>query len=459
MATDLNQDNDRNDDHQSSHDPEFKKSVRALPSNPPEKKGTSRAKSILRKLGPGLITGAADDDPSGIATYSQVGAQFGYGMLWTMFFSYPLMAAIQEISARIGRVSGRGIAGNIRKHYPKPVLFGIVSLLLVANIFNLGADIGAMGAAAGLLFPGPLALYVILFGGISLAAQIFVPYTKYVKYLKWLTLSLFAYVATAIVLHQPSWAALRATLLPSISLRGGYFTALIAVLGTTISPYLFFWQASQEVEEVNLHAKEKPLRKAPEQAPEQFERIRLDTYLGMGISNLVAFFIILTSAVTLHAHGITDIQSADQAAHALEPFAGRFAFLLFALGLLGTGLLAIPVLAGSAAYGVSEAFQWTASLEKKPRRARRFYSTIGAATLIGLLLNFLHLNPIRALFWSAVLNGTVSGPVMVCMMLLAQDRKVMGRFPLPWYLRCLGWVATAVMVVASVGMLFTTLRS
>lgn len=410
---------------------------------------------VLLKLGPGLITGASDDDPSGIATYSQVGAQFGYGMLWTILFSYPLMAAIQEISARVGRVTGAGIAGNIRRHYPKTILYGVVSLLLIANIFNLGADIGAMGAAAKLLSPGPKWLYIVLSGGVSLLLQILVPYTKYVKYLKWLTLVLFSYVATAIVVGEPTGQAIRATLLPSPSFRGAYFTALIAVLGTTISPYLFFWQASQEVEEVTVHVYEKPLKQAPRQAPAHFQRIKIDTYLGMAFSNAVAFFIILTAAATLHAHGISDIQTADQAALALRPLAGRFTFLLFAAGIVGTGLLAVPVLAGSAAYGVSEAFQWTASLEKKPRQAVKFYGTIGSATLIGLLLNFLQMNPIKALFWSAVINGVVAVPVMAFMMILTHNPKVMGKFTVPPYLRFAGWFATAVMLFAALGMIVT----
>jgi NRAMP (natural resistance-associated macrophage protein)-like metal ion transporter len=415
----------------------------------------SLAKDILWKLGPGLITGAADDDPSGIATYSQVGAQFGYGMLWTMLFSFPLMAAIQEISARIGRVSGIGIAGNIRRHYSKPYMYGIVSLLLIANIFNIGADIGAMGAAAKLMLPGPQALFVVLAGGISLTMQILIPYSSYVKYLKWLTLALFSYVITAIILHEPSWKAIHATILPNISLHREFLTALIAILGTTISPYLFFWQASEEVEDVTLNAKEQPLKNSPAQAPAQLQRIRFDTLLGMAFSNLVAFFIILTAASTLYSHGLHDIQTADQAARALQPLAGRFASSVFAIGIIGTGLLAVPVLAGSAAYAVSEVFQWTASLEQKPQRAVGFYATIGVATFIGLLLNFIHLNPIKALFYSAVLNGVVAGPVMAFMMLLARNPKVMGQFTLPRVLHIMGWVATVVMVLVSVGMFIT----
>jgi NRAMP (natural resistance-associated macrophage protein)-like metal ion transporter len=413
-------------------------------------------KQLLWRLGPGLITGAADDDPSGIGTYSQVGAQFGYGMLWTAVFSYPLMAAIQEISARIGRVTGAGIAGNIRRYYSRPVLYVIVSLLLVANICNLGADIDAMGAVANLLLPGPTGLYVVMFGAISLLLQILVPYSKYVKYLKWLTLVLFAYVITAIILKEPKMAAIRATVLPSISFHREYFTALIAVFGTTISPYLFFWQASQEVEEVTTHASQLPLRQAPDQGPDQLQRIRFDTYFGMAVSNLVAFFVILTAAATLHAHGIVDIQTAAQAAKALEPLAGRFAFVVFALGIIGTGLLAVPVLAGSAAYGVSEAFRWTASLQKKPHQAVRFYATIGVATCIGLALTFTHINPMKALFWSAVINGIVAVPVMVIMMILTHNRKIMGKFTLPGYLRWVGWLATAVMLAASLGLIFTS---
>ncbi len=420
-----------------------------------KKSKQSLAGNIFWKLGPGLITGAADDDPSGIATYSQVGAQFGYGMLWTMLFSFPLMAAIQEISARIGRVSGIGIAGNIRRHYSKPYLYGIVSLLLIANIFNIGADIGAMGAAAKLMLPGPPALFIVLAGGISLTMQILIPYSSYVKYLKWLTLALFSYVITAIILHEPSWKAIHATILPNFSLHREFLTALIAILGTTISPYLFFWQASEEVEDVTLDAKEKPLKNSPAQAPAQLQRIRFDTLLGMAFSNLVAFFIILTAASTLYSHGLRDIQTADQAARALQPLAGQFASSIFTIGIIGTGLLAVPVLAGSAAYAVSEVFQWTASLEEKPRRAVGFYATIGVATFIGLLLNFIHLNPIKALFYSAVLNGVVAGPVMAFMMLLARNPKVMGKFTLPRALHIMGWVATVVMVLVSVGMFIT----
>jgi NRAMP (natural resistance-associated macrophage protein)-like metal ion transporter len=434
--------------------PSSKPSQRAKGSAP--KSSSKNDKTFLQKLGPGLITGASDDDPSGIATYSQTGAQFGYGMTWLMLFSYPLMIVIQEICARIGRVTGVGIAGNMRRHYPRSLLFGIVSLLCLANVFNLGADLGAMGAAGQLLLGGSLLPYVVGFAALSLVLQIYIPYTTYVKYLKWLTLALFAYVLTAFVAHVDWRQALRSTLLPSISFNTKYFTTLTAVLGTTISPYLFFWQASEEAEDVRNNRKDHALKYAPWQAHEQFARIRVDTYVGMGLSNAVALFIILTTAATLHAAGIRDVETSAQAAKALEPLAGRFAFELFAVGIIGTGLLAVPVLAGSAAYGVAETFRWHASLESRPNKAKQFYGVLAIATIVGLALNFVGLNPIRALFWSAVINGVVSVPLMIVTMRMAANRKVMGEFTLPPYLRVMGWVATAVMLAASIG-LFSTL--
>jgi NRAMP (natural resistance-associated macrophage protein)-like metal ion transporter len=434
--------------------PSSKPSQRAKGSAP--KSSSKNDKTFLQKLGPGLITGASDDDPSGIATYSQTGAQFGYGMTWLMLFSYPLMIVIQEICARIGRVTGVGIAGNMRRHYPRSLLFGIVSLLCLANMFNLGADLGAMGAAGQLLLGGSLLPYVVGFAALSLVLQIYIPYTTYVKYLKWLTLALFAYVLTAFVAHVDWRQALRSTLLPSISFNTKYFTTLTAVLGTTISPYLFFWQASEEAEDVRNNRKDHALKYAPWQAHEQFARIRVDTYVGMGLSNAVALFIILTTAATLHAAGIRDVETSAQAAKALEPLAGRFAFELFAVGIIGTGLLAVPVLAGSAAYGVAETFRWHASLESRPNKAKQFYGVLAIATIVGLALNFVGLNPIRALFWSAVINGVVSVPLMIVTMRMAANRKVMGEFTLPPYLRVMGWVATAVMLAASIG-LFSTL--
>jgi NRAMP (natural resistance-associated macrophage protein)-like metal ion transporter len=413
-------------------------------------------KAFFRSLGPGLITGASDDDPSGIATYSQVGAQFGYGMLWTLVFSYPLMAAIQEISARIGRVTGCGIAANLRNKYPRWLLYPVVLLMVTANIFNLGADIGAMGAAGDLLFPGRSGLYIVGFGLTSLLLQLFVPYTSYVNYLKWLTLILFAYVIAAFFAHVQWREVLVQTLRPHISLNKQYFTALVAVLGTTISPYLFFWQASQEVEEVRNNRGEKPLKRDPKQAVVQLGRIRVDTFVGMAVSNIVAFFIVLTTAATLHAHGDTDIATSAQAARALEPLAGHWAFLLFVCGIVGTGLLAVPVLAGSAAYAIGEACKWKVSLEHSPASAPRFYGTIALATLIGLAMNFTHVDPIKALFWAAVLNGVTAAPLMAVIMFMASDRKVMGKFVVPFHLKIIGWLATAIMFGVSC-CLFATL--
>ncbi len=417
-------------------------------------KGVTKA-GLLQTLGPGLVTGASDDDPSGIATYSQVGAQFGFGMLWTMLFSYPLMCGIQEISGQIGRVTGRGIAGNLRRNDPRPVLYGIVLLVLVANIINLGADIGAMGAAVKLLLGGPALLFAALFAILSVLLEVFLPYDRYAKVLKWLCVALFAYVATVFVVHVPWGAALKATIIPRISLTTAFITSIVAVLGTTISPYLFFWQAEEEVEIEHASPEEKPLKQNPKAAPAQLQRIRVDTYTGMAFSNLVAFFIILTAATVLHAHGVTDIQTSTQAAAALKPIAGQFAFLLFALGIIGTGLLALPVLAGSAAYAVGEALAWRVGLNNEPRKARGFYGIITAVTLIGLGLNFAHIDPIKALFWSAVINGVVAVPIMALMMLLGQNKKVMGDFTLNTRQRVLGWLGTAVMLAAAIGLFAT----
>ena len=428
------------------------RSPRSVPDKPPARGPLAL---LFRKLGPGLITGASDDDPSGIGTYSQVGAQFGYALLWTMVFSYPLMTAIQEISARIGRVTGVGIGGNLRKNYPKPLLYLVVFAVSVANVFNLGADIGAMGSAAQLILPGKVGLFIVIFGAGSLAGVLLVPYSTYAKYLKWLTISLFAYVGV-VFFTRVSWPeVLRATLLPHIKMTRPFFTALIAVLGTTISPYLFFWQASQEVEEVHHNHGEKALRRAPAQAPAQLRRIRIDTYLGMAFSNAVAFFIILTAAATLHAHGITEISTSAEAAKALEPLAGRFAFLLFVCGIVGTGMLAVPVLAASACYGVGEARRWKSSLERRPQEAIQFYAAITVATLIGLALNFLHIDPVKALFWAAILNGIVAAPLMAIIMIMASSPKVMGRLVISPYLKAMGWLATAVMFCACIGLFFT----
>ena len=409
--------------------------------------------SFWKKLGPGLITGAADDDPSGIATYSQAGAGFGFGMLWTILFTFPLMVGIQIVSAQIGRVSGHGLAANIRKHYAPWIAYGLVGLLLVANTINIAADVGAMGAALKLLIGGPAHLYVAIFAIVSLLLQIFVPFPRYAPFLKLLTLALFAYVVTVFVIKVPWGAVLYGTVLPTLSLKKEYVIVVVAVFGTTISPYLFFWQASQEVEEQRAAAGEEPLRAAPEQARANFRRIKLDTYFGMGFSNLIAFFIMLTAAVTLHLHGVTDIETSAQAAEALRPVAGEFAFVLFTAGIVGTGLLAVPILAGSAAYAVAEAFNWRTGLGLKLLQARGFYAILSIATLLGVALNFTSIDPIKALFWSAVINGVIAVPIMAIMMLMASKPAVMGQFVVRRRLKSLGWVATGVMSLA-VGAMF-----
>jgi NRAMP (natural resistance-associated macrophage protein)-like metal ion transporter len=418
-------------------------------SSPPTAGSKSR---LLRVLGPGLITGASDDDPSGIATYSQAGTQLGYAITWTMLFSYPLMVAIQEISARIGRTTGHGIAGNIREYYPNWLLQSIVGLLLIANTINIGADLGAMGDALALLIGGPHLLYVLLFGLFCAGFQIFTRYKPYVNLLRWLTLALFAYFGTVMVVKIPWGEAARGFFIPTFSSEPAFWTTVVAILGTTISPYLFFWQASQEAEDTKEEPLRKPLVKAPAQGPDAIERIRLDTYVGMAFSNLVALAIMVTTAATLHVAGIANIETSTQAAEALKPVAGEFAFAIFTLGIVGTGLLAVPVLAGSAAYAVGEARKWPTGLARKPKQAKAFYATIALATMIGVLLNFTPINPIRALYWSAVINGIVAVPVLAIMMLLTADKRLMGQFPVKGLLKIVGWIATFVMAAAVLGM-------
>jgi NRAMP (natural resistance-associated macrophage protein)-like metal ion transporter len=400
-------------------------------------------------LGPGLITGASDDDPSGIATYSQAGAQFGYSLGWTLLLTYPLMCAIQLISAHIGRVTGRGLAGNMRRHYPASLLYPLVGLLVVANTINIGADLGAMAAALHLLIDGPMLIYVAGFAIITVLLEVFVRYARYASVLRWLSLSLFAYVATVFAVGVPWLTVARNLVLPHISPSGDYLTVVVAVFGTTISPYLFFWQAGEEVEDQKEDPKANPLMEAPQQAARQMARMKLDTIVGMGFSNLIALCIMLTTAATLNAHGVTDIQTSSQAAEALRPIAGRFAFTIFALGIIGTGMLALPVLAGSAAYAVGEALNWRVGLAQRPGRARAFYGTIAVATCIGAGLNFTPLDPIKALFWSAVINGVAAVPIMVMIMLMASRRRVMDQFTLTPWLTTLGWLASAVMAAAT----------
>ena len=411
------------------------------------------SKGLLARLGPGLITGASDDDPSGIATYSQAGAQFGYAMCWVMLFCFPLMAAIQEISARIGRVTGQGIAGNIRAHYSRWLLYAIVGLLLIANTINLGADLGAMAAALNLLIGGPSWLYVCGFGIGCVWLEVFSRYERYVSILKWTSFVLLTYVAVALVVDVPWRLVLYHTFVPNFSLGKDYVITVVAVLGTTITPYCFFWQSSQEAEDERVDPLAHTLLAAPEEARAEIARMRFDTYLGMGYSNVISLFIIVSTAATLNAHGITDIQTSAQAAEALRPIAGVLTFALFAGGIIGIGLLAVPVLAGSCAYALGEALGWTTGLDRKPLDAKAFYGTITASTLIGILINFIGLDPIKALFWSAVINGVVAVPLMVIIMLMAMRPDVMGRFILPRMLWAMGWLCTVAMAVA-VGIMF-----
>jgi Mn2+/Fe2+ NRAMP family transporter len=401
-------------------------------------------RSALEVLGPGLVTGAADDDPSGVGTYSQVGAQFGYGMAWTMFFGFPLLASIQAICAQIGATTGMGIAQNLRQHYPLTLLRAVVLALLVANVINLGADLGAMAESLALLVPGPTMLFVVGFGLLSVGLEVLISYNRYSSILKWTTLSLFSYVAVAFVSDVPLAEAARGTLIPSFTFDKPHAMALVAIFGTTISPYLFFWQAGQEVEEQH-RRHVKPLMVSPLTAGVELKRIRTDTLVGMGFSHIVALFIVVATAATLHAHGVTEITSAAQAASALRPIAGNLAFLLFALGIIGTGLLAVPVLAGSAAYAVSETFGWTEGLNRKPREAKAFYGVIALATLGGVALNLLRIDPMLALYWAAVVNGLLAPPLMVVTMLIARNPAVMGELTISRKLAFGGWLSTAVM--------------
>jgi NRAMP (natural resistance-associated macrophage protein)-like metal ion transporter len=412
-------------------------------------------KSLAKRLGPGVITGAADDDPSGIATYSQAGAQAGFGLLWAVVLTWPMMVAVQSISARIGRVTGRGLAANMLDVFPKPVVGGLVALLFVANTINIGADLSAMGAAVKLVVGGSQHLYTGLFALGCLLTTVFIPYHRYVDVLKWLTLSLFAYVGIVFTV-QIDWRAVAAgALLPKFEMSGDSLTLIVAILGTTISPYLFFWQSSQEVEEEEADPKAAPLLEKPRQAPRELQRIGWETWIGMGMSNTVAFFIIMTTAATLHAHGQTDIQSTEQAAEALKPIAGNAAFILFSIGIIGTGLLAVPVLAGSVAYAAGELFAWPTGLEHPPGEARGFYAVIAAAIVLGVGVDLSGLDPIKALVWSAVVNGVAVVPVLVAMMIVSSRPAQMGKFVASRGQRIFGWITTLMMAAAAVAMFAT----
>jgi NRAMP (natural resistance-associated macrophage protein)-like metal ion transporter len=409
-------------------------------------------RDFLKSLGPGLITGASDDDPSGIGTYSQAGAQLGYGIGWTMLLTFPLMAAIQEISARVGRVTGRGIAGNVCRHYSATLLNIVVALLFIANTINIAADLGAMADATKLLIGGHGIVYVLVFGVTSVAAQIFLDYRRYVSVLKWLTLCLFAYVGALAFAHVYWGEALTGILMPRLTWSADYLTTIVAIFGTTISPYLFFWQASQEAEDQRVDATKQPLIDKHYGAQREFHRIRADTIVGMAFSNLIALSIIITAAATLHAAGKTDIQTSAQAAEALKPIAGAFAEWIFALGIVGTGLLAIPVLAGATAYAVGEGRRWPVGLARKPKEAVAFYAVLALSAATGIALNFTSINPISALFWSAVINGVLAVPVMVLLMIMARRKDVMGRFTIGGPLYWLGWLSTAAMALSVVAM-------
>lgn len=411
-----------------------------------------RFRQRLRLLGPGLITGAADDDPSGIATYSQAGAQFGYSMLWTVVFTLPLMAAIQLVSARIGYVSRRGLTANIRHTFSQRVVLAVVGMLLLANTLNIAADIAAMAEALRLLIGGPPHVYAVGFGLLCLALQVLLPYARYVRWLKWLTLALLAYAGVAFSLHLDWWhvaASVVRPRLPPGATGHDVLLMVVALFGTTISPYLFFWQAAQEMEDTG-NGRPHGAR----QVRHHLRRIRVDTLIGMTFSNLIAFFIILSTAATLHAAGVTDIETSAQAADALRPVAGQFAFVLFSLGILGTGMLAVPVLAGSGAYAVAEALGWPGSLRMsvRLRQSRGFYGVLAAATLGGVGLCFTPTDPVRELFWAAVVNGVIAVPIMAVMMVLASRAEVMGVHVIGPGLRWLGWAATAAMAATVLAM-------
>lgn len=415
---------------------------------------------VYERLGPGLITGAADDDPSGIATYSQAGAQFGFGLVWTLFLTTPLMIGIQMLSARIGWATGEGLTTNIGKLCPRWLTVFLVSLLVVANTINIAADIGAMGEAVRILMGGKLAVYVIGFGALCIATQVFFSYERIVRILKWLTLGLFAYVAVVLSVSVPLHQAISQSFQPWAHIPANvplstYAAMIVAVLGTTISPYLFFWQAAQEVEDNNRRPRAAELKANPLYAAEHLSRIKEDTFIGMGFSNIIALCIVVATAVTLNQQGITDIQTSAQAAEALRPIAGEFAFELFAFGIIGTGLLAVPVLAGSAAYAVSEVFGWKTGLSRGFREARGFYLIIAVATGVGTLMSVFEVDPIKALVWSAIVNGIISVPIMAVMMVIGQSKSLMGHYTISARHRVFGWAATGIMAVA-VAFMFAT---
>lgn len=428
------------------------------PANQPRKKPERGLRRFWHQLGPGLTTGAADDDPSGIATYSQAGSRYGFQLLWLAAFTFPFMAVVQEMCGRIGLVTGRGLAANIRREFPAWILYATTGLLFFANTFNIGADLGAMAAATRLLAP-ELSFGILLIGFtlLSLALQIFLPYTRYARFLKWLSLVLLAYVLTALTLKDVDWlAVVRGALLPSVALTRVQILLLCGILGTTISPYLFFWQTSQEVEEEIADGKKTIASREGANAA-VIHRMRVDVWSGMFFSNAIMFFIILTTGAVLHAAGITTITTASEAAAALKPLAGDYAALLFSVGVVGVGLLAIPVLAGSAAYALAESFRWKEGLYRKLKNAGAFYGVIIISVVVGLLLNFVGLDPMRALLYAAVGNGMVAPVVLLCILRLGNDRRIMGDRVNGRWSSFFGWLITGVMVLVASASLFALL--
>ncbi len=424
----------------------------------------NRIKKFLRIFGPGVVTGAADDDPSGIATYSQTGAQFGYGQLWTAIFMLPLLASVQEACARIGAVSGKGIAGVIKEHYSPKILYVAVMLVLIANTINIGADIGAMAAAANLILPINFVILTLLFTTIVLVLEIFVSYRVYAKFLKWLALSLIAYPITVFMIDEPWLKILKATFIPYFEFNFQFLFIITGVLGTTISPYLFFWQASQVVEEEREKYSNK-LGSKPRVGWQLIRRIRIDNFIGMLFSEICTWSIIVVAATVLHTNGITDIKTSADAARALEPFvqtfphAGYLAKVIFAIGIIGLGLLAVPVLAGSSAYALSEAVNWKDGLNLKFKNAHGFYGVITISTLIGLMINFVGIDPIKALVYAAVLNGVVAVPLIFLIALIAKNKKIMGKYKSRMLSNILIWITFGGMLISAVAMFFTYLKT
>lgn len=416
----------------------------------------NKIKKFFKALGPGFITGASDDDPSGIGTYSQTGAQFGYNQLWTALFSFPFMTVIQEMCGRIGMVTGKGLSSVIRHHYSRRILFAAVALLFLANTVNVGADLGAMAASGRLLLGIPFVLWLIVLTIVSILLQIHVPYPTYAKFLKYLTISLFAYIIVAFIVKEPWREIAFRTIIPSFSFSRDYLLNIVAILGTTISPYLFFWEADQEAEEDYAQHRVRTYGKGnPKVTNLDIREMRWDTTIGMLFSNVIMFFIIVASASTLGAHGITNIATADQAAQALRPLAGNFAYLLFAVGVIGTGLLAVPVLAGSASYALSEAVGWKAGLNYKFKQAHAFYLVIILSMAAGVLINFIGIAPFNMLYYTAILNGLIAPPLMVMLMRIANNKKILGEHTNGWFANTAGWFIAVIMGVSAIALIVT----